>query len=434
MNFRTCVALAPLVISGCVLTCHAVFAEESCVSEKCHATLLKGATVHAVAESCSACHESVDTPHPQKGKKTFKLTQGLPDLCTTCHPAIVDKGHVHFPVAQGMCTACHNPHASNEPKLLTAAGQHVCLPCHPQIADKINDSRVAHPALMTEQACIACHSPHSSNYEDLLLKPVKDTCVTCHDSVIPNNATVLHGPNNDGKCTRCHDPHGSQYDTLLVNQFPSGNYVPYTETAYPLCFGCHQRDMVDYAETSYATNFRDGERNLHYVHVHKSERGRSCKLCHSFHGSPNPELIADTVPFGNWNLPLRFVKTDTGGGCSPGCHKPQHYDRKSPAEGPTWRQLLLLRSDQEGVVGSFDATIQHLPSARNWCLHFGKATPIQAGSGPASPVLCLSGWLHRRPNFYNLKGRLPLPALPIGVTGVNRIGTSGFMTWVVPGD
>jgi predicted CXXCH cytochrome family protein len=333
-NLRTWLALAPLVLGPLVLAGHAVAAEESCVTGKCHSTLLKGQSVHAVAESCSTCHESTGTPHPRKGETTFKLTQEPPDLCTTCHSEIADKRNVHFPVAQGLCTTCHDPHASKEPKLLKAEGQQVCLPCHPQIADKVNDSRVSHPALMTEQACWACHSPHSSDYEHLLLKPVKDTCVTCHDSVIPQNAMVLHGPNSDGKCTRCHDPHGSRYDSLLVNQFPSGDYVPYTETAYPLCFGCHNRDMVDYAQTSYATNFRNGEKNLHYVHVHRSERGRSCKLCHNVHGSPNPELIADTVPFGHWNLPLRFVKTDTGGGCSPGCHKPRRYDRKSPGRQP----------------------------------------------------------------------------------------------------
>jgi predicted CXXCH cytochrome family protein len=331
---RARIALASLVFGGCVLLCRAAVADESCVTGKCHATLLKGQSVHPVAENCSICHEATDTPHPKKGGNTFKLTQELPDLCTTCHPAIADKSHVHFPVSQGLCTACHNPHASKYPKLLNAEGQQVCLPCHPQIADTINDSRVSHPALLTEQACATCHSPHASDYDYLLLQPVKDTCLTCHDSVIPKNATVLHGPNNDGKCTRCHDPHGSQYDTLLVNQFPSGDYVPYTETAYPLCFSCHSRDMVDYPETSYATNFRNGERNLHYVHVHKSERGRSCILCHNVHGSPNPELIADTVPFGEWQLPLGFVKTNTGGGCSPGCHKPRSYDRKSPGRKP----------------------------------------------------------------------------------------------------
>ncbi len=52
------------------------------------------------------------------------------------------------------------------------------------------------------------------------------------------------------------------------------------------------------------------------------------------HGSGNSKLIADSVPFGKWSLPLKFVKTDTGGSCAPGCHKMQSYDRKNPGKKP----------------------------------------------------------------------------------------------------
>jgi predicted CXXCH cytochrome family protein len=425
-SFRTCLPLALLLISGVVLFRHAASAEEGCTSADCHAKLLKGSTVHPIAEACDGCHESVETPHPQKGKKTFKLTQEPPDLCYTCHEKFGDKSVVHFPVQNGMCTTCHNPHSSDQPKLLvqpmkdvcgachadhldfkfmhgpvsagdcTAChtphesdnkalllkegqelcvgchvdmpevlkkkhvhpalaagctschnphgsafpklladeGEQVCFTCHPQIAEKVNDSPVMHPAVKMEKGCIACHSPHASDNEKMLQSPVKDLCITCHDGVIPKNATVFHGTNNDGKCTRCHDPHGAKYENLLVGEFPSETYVPYTDNEYGLCFGCHKRDLLEYPETSFATNFRNGERNLHYLHVNNKQKGRSCRLCHVVHGSPNPKLIADTVPFGKWNLPLRFVKTDTGGGCSPGCHKPQYYDRKTPGKKP----------------------------------------------------------------------------------------------------
>ena len=40
------------------------------------------------------------------------------------------------------------------------------------------------------------------------------------------------------------------------------------------------------------------------------------------------------MAFGKWKLPLKFVKTETGGGCSPGCHKPQYYDREVPGRKP----------------------------------------------------------------------------------------------------
>jgi predicted CXXCH cytochrome family protein len=401
-------------------------AEEGCVSAQCHATLLKGAQTHAVAETCETCHESVAAPHPKKGDKTFKLAQEPPELCQTCHEPFGKKGTAHAPVQQGLCTMCHNPHASNEPKLLaqpmkdlcgtchadhvdfkvphgpvsagactachnphesdikkllskdqpdlclgchldmpdvlqkkhvhaalaggctschnphgadypkmmSQEGQELCFLCHPQIGEVVKAAPVGHPALLMEKGCASCHSPHASDNEKLLLSPVKDTCVVCHDAVVPKGATVLHGANNDGNCARCHEPHGSKSEQLLIAKFPADQYVPYTGSEYGLCFTCHKRDLLQYPETSFATNFRDGERNLHFLHVNNAQKGRSCRLCHNWHGGDNPALIADSVLFGKWNLPLKFVKTDTGGGCSPGCHKPQYYDRETPGKRP----------------------------------------------------------------------------------------------------
>lgn len=146
--------------------------------------------------------------------------------------------------------------------------------------------------------------------------------------------TSFHGPIRDGKCGACHDIHGGGNPKLLVRPFPAGQYVPYTDTEYPLCFGCHKRELLQYAETSFATDFRDGQKNLHFVHVNNKQKGRSCRMCHEFHGAANSKLVAESVPFGKWELPLKFVKTETGGGCSPGCHRPLWYDRKTPGKKP----------------------------------------------------------------------------------------------------
>jgi predicted CXXCH cytochrome family protein len=146
--------------------------------------------------------------------------------------------------------------------------------------------------------------------------------------------TVLHGPIQSGTCTPCHDPHGSQEVKLLIKEFPADIYVPYTEKEFELCFSCHNRDLLRFPDTSFATGFRDGEKNLHYIHVNKKEKGRNCKICHNVHGSDNLKLIADKASFGKWELPLKFVKTDTGGACSPGCHKTYNYDRKTPGKAP----------------------------------------------------------------------------------------------------
>ncbi|MBP9143865.1 MAG: cytochrome C [Thermoanaerobaculia bacterium] len=402
-------------------------AQESCQSAQCHATLVQGSAVHEAAESCDTCHEATATPHPQKGTATFKLTDAEPALCTGCHDALAGKAHVHAPFADGSCTTCHSPHASNtaglllkpqkelcvdchsepgaakfphgpveagdctachaphasdnkallartgdalcvdchsdvsdlvaakkvkhaalddgctschqahggeHPKLLAEAGQALCFQCHDDIAEKVQKSPVVHAALAAAKGCASCHSPHAADEKGLLLETEKDGCLGCHKEVVTAAMTVLHGPIRDGSCTGCHEPHGGQETKLLVESFPATAYVPYTDTAYALCFTCHERDLLKYPDTSFATGFRDGERNLHFLHVNNAQKGRSCVLCHNLHGGTNDALIAESVTFGSWKLPLKFVPSENGGSCAPGCHRPATYDRKAPGKKP----------------------------------------------------------------------------------------------------
>ncbi len=414
--------LATIVTCALPLLARPARAEDGCVTEKCHPTVLSGANQHAIAETCDSCHEVVEAEHPQKGKKTFKLSEEEPGLCYGCHDKF-EKANLHTPVDQGMCTSCHDPHASkqeklllesktelcagchedqaksenphgpvaagecmecHEPheadaknllkaedqqlcfgchddmkyvedkpfvhtalttgctschnphgskfrKLLSAEGKDACFECHDDIAATVKEATTPHKPINSEKNCASCHSPHSSDNENQLLEPQKELCLSCHDKAFPKDAKVFHEPIVEGKCAGCHDPHGSTNRNLLVKEFPTDIYVPYTDTEYALCFECHKRDLAQYEDTSFATNFRDGERNLHYVHVHK-DKGRSCRFCHAVHAGNNPKLVNDTVPFGQWNLPIGFVKTETGGGCTPGCHKQQVYDRETPGK------------------------------------------------------------------------------------------------------
>jgi predicted CXXCH cytochrome family protein len=415
-----------LLLGGSLLASRAAFAQEGCTSEACHATLLKAKVVHPATESCESCHEAVASPHPQKGKKTFKLTEQPPALCAACHEPAGKKSQVHPPVKEGMCTTCHDPHASNEPKLLldsvaslctschsevttakllhapVAAGDclachaahesdsrpllraegetlcfqchgdiqallkkkdvhpameagctachnphgaahpkllaeegaQLCFQCHDAIGSKIEKGPTVHAAVKEGKGCINCHAAHAADGEHLLEGPQEGTCVMCHRTVMTKNMTVMHGPIRQGQCTPCHDPHAGAYPRLVVAEFPAGFYAPYTEQEYALCFGCHKREMVQVPDTTVATGFRDGERNLHFLHVNNKQKGRSCRACHAVHGSVSPKLIAESVLFGKWNLPIRFVKTETGGSCAPGCHRPVTYDRKNPARKP----------------------------------------------------------------------------------------------------
>jgi predicted CXXCH cytochrome family protein len=416
-----------LLLLGAFLLAAAAPAAESCAAAGCHATLVAGKSVHAATESCDACHEAVVTPHPQAGKATFKLTQSEPALCADCHDAFGKKGHVHEPVAQGSCSTCHDPHASQQPKLLLAAqgslcgdchsdaldGKHLhgpvssgectschtphesdakallvktgdalcfdchsdiqddlrgkstvhaalddgctschdphgaaqpkllaeaggalCLRCHDDVGAAAANAAVPHAALEDERGCAGCHAPHASNQAKLLLAPEKETCLACHGEVIDRGMAVLHQPIADGKCTPCHQPHGGANAKLLVKAFPTRPYVAYTGEEYGLCFECHNRELLQYADTSFATQFRDGERNLHFLHVNDPQKGRSCVFCHGVHGSAGAKLVEEGVKFGQWSLPIKFVKTETGGGCAPGCHRPAYYDREVAGRKP----------------------------------------------------------------------------------------------------
>ena len=415
---KRCVFAGVLVLVY-ILTSETSLAQETCVSSQCHVTLLKPKVVHAATESCESCHESILQPHPQKGVKTFKSIENLPELCGTCHDALGAKKTIHAPVKDGACTTCHDPHASEHPKLLTqslnelcvtchsdqtehqqmhgpvadgdcsvchtphesdtkallvtdgdelcfschsdlqeelkkqnihsaleggctschnphgaafpkmlaTSREKICFECHSEIQDDIGKAKSVHEPLKTNNSCSACHTPHASDHKKLLLAQEKNLCSDCHKNVITPQMTSIHQPVQDGDCTACHTPHVSQFSKLLAKSFTVKHYVPYSDAEYELCFSCHNRDLIQYPDTSFATNFRDGERNLHFLHVNKKEKGRNCITCHDTHGSKNPALIADSVPFGKWKLPVKFQKTDTGGSCAPGCHKPYSYNR-----------------------------------------------------------------------------------------------------------
>jgi len=396
-----------------------------CVTAACHARMLKTKNIHPVAEPCDGCHQSIAPDHPQKNKKTFKLTEEVPALCYQCHTPFGKKKNVHPPVKDGMCTTCHNPHDSAEPKLLSqpvkdlcaschpdkidykyvhgpvatgdcvtchdphesdnarlvvkngpdlcfmchgdiqeefkkkfvhpamelgcpschnphgssikkffaAEGAKLCYQCHSTIEDKLKTAKSIHPPIKTARGCATCHTPHASDAPKLLPKTGKDFCLDCHKDFIKKNQTVLHGPIRDGKCTPCHDPHGTPNDKLLVKSFTTEFYVSYTDDEFQLCFSCHNRDLLRFPTTTFSTGFRDGEKNLHYLHVNRKDRGKSCRACHVIHAGENPKLIADKVLFGKWNLPLKFVKTEHGGSCAPGCHQAYSYDRRGAGKG-----------------------------------------------------------------------------------------------------
>jgi predicted CXXCH cytochrome family protein len=137
--------------------------------------------------------------------------------CAKCHADLTEgKKYIHQPVRVS-CTICHDPQASEVPKMLRAATNDLCLECHgagerPGATVALFNGRVKvpgallrglrplpvraghpepyHPVFvpagmgLPEINCLSCHTPHASDGSPQLLVSGaagrKGLCVKCH--------------------------------------------------------------------------------------------------------------------------------------------------------------------------------------------------------------------------------------------------------------
>ncbi len=147
----------------------------------------------------------------------------------------------------------------------------------------------------------------------------------------------LHGELGEGRCSPCHPEHETDKPppSLLHGSVPAGPYTTYTRAGYEGCYGeCHKPELVEKARTTTSTRFRNGDDNLHFRHVAKQTKGRSCSLCHSTHQATGAGLIRDDMPFGNEILTLEFSTSEDGGSCVTSCHITTEYNRRNAVPSP----------------------------------------------------------------------------------------------------
>lgn len=320
-------------IAGVVIAINdrpAAAATENCGCHP-HKAVLKFTHKPVKNGECESCHKPSGERHPKVKKGSFLLTDnGKSGLCNECHERKDTMKFLHKPVATGDCGDCHDFHQSNYRYMLKGHGADLCFMCHEK--GKF-DRRYPH-APITEGRCLGCHDPHQADVKYLLKGDGMNLCVLCHNKALFEGKSV-HKPVADGECSACHTTHGTQFPHLLKRSFPEDFYLPFDKGGYALCFGCHSNVLADDQLTDKQTNFRNGMYSMHYVHVNKDYKGRSCKVCHDPHASSQLRLISTKVAgFGRWRIPIRFTKTATGGTCVVGCHKPKSYDRIDPVDNP----------------------------------------------------------------------------------------------------
>ncbi len=312
--------------------------------------------------ACDVCHESHSSWMPAL------LPKEVQELCLTCHEDLRSRleliGRSHAPVMDGRCLDCHDAHTTEHPGQLRAGAPDLCYLCHEhdKFRAEVESSPLVHGALTTKDSCRACHAGHGSTLDNLLAGVEEDLCLSCHHEplstddgrVLLDLASLLkenprhHGPIRDGECTPCHDPHASTRPGLLTKAYPRLFYAPFDIESYALCFDCHIEALVVSEQAIGVTEFRDKDRNLHYVHVNKPWRGRTCRACHEVHASSRPFHMRDAVPFGpqGWEIEINHTKLPRGGSCAPGCHEGRSYNRgegempKAPRAG--------LKPDKQG--------------------------------------------------------------------------------------
>lgn len=315
---------------------------------KCHPndkTVEKEVHGPVATGECTSCHD------PHQGEKKFRLAQQGSELCYTCHTEkraeFGPRRFGHVP-ARLDCSNCHDPHNSPNPFRIQRPVPDLCFGCHPDKKLHIQTVSTDHQAVRIEKKCLNCHDPHFADYP----KQLKDTpmrlCFGCHDreqkasdgKMLANMKGLLdefkdwHGPIRQQDCAACHDPHGTDNFRILRRPYPQEFYAPFRQERYSLCFGCHEPTLVLEPATSTLTNFRNGAKNLHFVHVNQKEKGRTCRACHEVHASHRPKHIRESVPFGGWDVKTNYVKYAKGGKCAPGCHVPRGYNRVETVTNP----------------------------------------------------------------------------------------------------
>jgi DmsE family decaheme c-type cytochrome len=163
--------------------------------------------------ACSDCHR-VHSSAPA----TQLLRQPESTLCMSCHvQRRTDFAKpFHHRVREGAmrCSDCHQPHSGvdRRQRRLTSFGETTCVKCH---NDKQGPFVFEHAPLVIRD-CQSCHEPHGSNNAKMLVRStVRSLCLECHSAsanILSSQTPAFHDVRSPRfqNCTTCHVKiHGS---------------------------------------------------------------------------------------------------------------------------------------------------------------------------------------------------------------------------------
>jgi DmsE family decaheme c-type cytochrome len=213
-DIRNPVRLAPAETDRLCLTCH--------LNSPAHAGRIQSG--HAKNQvACTACH-SMHT-----GELVARKPDDINQKCASCHTAewaAFQRPYKHkLPEGAMSCVDCHNPHGRNQTstvRAVAASNEPGCYRCH---GEKRGPFIYEHEPVRTD-GCSACHEPHgSANPRMLTRNEPRVMCLECHANVGAGNPTLgstppaFHDLRNPRyrTCADCHVKiHGSNVSPALL--------------------------------------------------------------------------------------------------------------------------------------------------------------------------------------------------------------------------
>jgi DmsE family decaheme c-type cytochrome len=174
--------------------------------------------------SCVGCH----TVHQSAEALRPRRPAAVNAQCTTCHTsswAEFQRPHAHRLKDGAMsCADCHNLHSSVLPRNVrtVTSNEPGCLKCH---GDKRGPFAFEHAPVRLD-GCAACHQPHgSANPRMLTRAEVRFQCLECHSNTSAASPTLGGSPTafhdlrspRYRNCTTCHIKiHGSHINEAFL--------------------------------------------------------------------------------------------------------------------------------------------------------------------------------------------------------------------------